>query len=160
MSPYIFIVVMSCLFHDVHKGDKQKLKEQRIHGMDVDEILYADGKICVTQDETAMDKLLSSIEAEGKRYGFKLNRSKCEYLPFCNAGNVKFKDGSLVPRKTEVKHLGCNLNNKGNPGKEIIKRISDCMVTLNKLHIFFYTSDNTVARQIHVFHAVIRAKLL
>ena len=94
LSPYLFIILMTCLFHDVHKGDRQKLNEQRINGMEADEILYADDTICVTQEEEPMNKLLADIETEGTRYGFKLNQTKCEDISFGNAGTVRFKDGT------------------------------------------------------------------
>ena len=34
------------------------------------------------------------------------------------------------------------------------------MVTLNKLHFFFYNSDNTVTRKMQMFNAVIRATIM
>ena len=58
----------------------------------------------------------------GKKYGLKLNKGKCEYLAFKNAPDAKFMDGVKVPRKTEVKYLGCFLNDGGNPNKELTKR--------------------------------------
>ena len=64
ISPYLFLIVMTCLFHDIHEGDKLKLAEQRVIGMETDEILYADDTICVTQDEKAMNRLLKAIEKE------------------------------------------------------------------------------------------------
>ena len=122
--------------------------------------MYADDTICFAQDETAMNKLLASIENEGIRYGLKLNRGKCEYMAFGNAGQALFNDGTPVPKLTAVKYLGSILNNKGDSSKEVSRSISDSMVTLNKLHVFFYTSDNTITRKIQVFNAVIRLKLL
>ena len=34
------------------------------------------------------------------------------------------------------------------------------MITLNKLHVFFYNSDNTVTRQMTMCNAVIRATIM
>ena len=55
-------------------------------------------------------RLLSAIEEEGEKYGLKLNRGKCEYLSFAGAGPVKFRDGTYVNKKDEVKYLGCLVN--------------------------------------------------
>ena len=160
LSPYLFLIVMNCLFHDVHQQDKLNLQHQRVTGMNEDEILYADDTICITQDEEAMERLLAEIEKEGSRYGLRLNRGKCEYLHFGGAGGIRFHDGAAVPKKETSTYLGCNINIKADPKKEINKRIRDCMVTLQKLHIFFYNSENTTARKIQIFNAVIRAKLM
>ena len=82
------------------------------------------------------------------RKRMKLNKSKCEYLSFGDAGPVFFIDGTRVPFKTEVKYLGCNMNNKGDTGKEVRKRIKECMTTLSKLHIFS-TTQTTLLREKH-----------
>ena len=156
LSPYLFLVLMTCLFHDVHNNDKLNLRQQRVIGMEADEVLYADDTICISQDEECMNKLLQEIEVEGARYGLRLNKSKCEYIKFGTAGTVTFSDGLPVPLKPEVKYLGCKLNNRGDPGREVSRRIKDCMATLQKLHIFFYNSDNTILRKVQVYNAVIR----
>ena len=49
---------------------------------------------------------------------------------------------------------------KGDPSTEVSNIISDCMVVLNKLHVFFYTSDNSIARKIQIYNATIRSKLM
>ena len=144
LSPYLFVVLMTVLFKDIHENDTLKLKEHRVQGMDTDEILYADDTICVSEDEDAINRLLQAIEVEGNKYGLKLNKKKCEYLHFGQAGRVKFQDGTLVPKQHEVKYLGCNMNDRADPEREIVKRRKACVITLNKLHIFFYSSDNTI----------------
>ena len=73
LSPYLFIVLMSVLFQDIHQGDKLKLHEHRVLGMETDEILYADDTICISEDEEALSRLLQAIEVEGGKYGLRLN---------------------------------------------------------------------------------------
>ena len=60
----------------------------------------------------------------------------------------------------EVKYLGCNMNDKADPEREVLKRRTDCMITLNKLQIFFYDSDNTPQRKLKMFNAIIRSKMM
>lgn len=112
-----------------------------------DEILYADDTICVSENENAMNRLLAEIEQLGATYGLKLNKKKCEYIKFGEAHAVHFSDGTPVPLQHEVKHLGCKLNDKGDPTREISKRIQDCMATLNKLHVLFYSTNNKTGRK-------------
>ena len=42
LSPYLFLIIMTTLFHDIHNNDPQNLIRHRITGTDYDEILYAD----------------------------------------------------------------------------------------------------------------------
>ena len=115
LSPYLFVVLMSVLFQDILKNDVLKLNEHRVQGMDTDEILYADDTICVSEDEQALSRLLAAIEGEGDKYGLKLNKKKCEFLHFGEAGQVFFADGTPVRKKHEVKYLGCSMNDKADP---------------------------------------------
>ena len=55
LSRYLFLIAMSCLFHDIHKNDATKTTEHRVDGMDTDEVLYADDTICVSENEDAMN---------------------------------------------------------------------------------------------------------
>lgn len=57
ITPYpliFFIIVMTAMFHDIHKEDRPKTARQRIEGMTADEILYAGDTMCVTQTAAAM----------------------------------------------------------------------------------------------------------
>ena len=52
------------------------------------------------------------------------------------------------------------MNNQGDPEREVNRRIKDCMATLQKLHIFFYDSDNTVTRKLQMLNAILRYKVM
>ena len=112
LSPYLFLILMTCLFHDVHGNDKVDAIKHRVQGAEEDEVLYADDTICISQDEKAMNIISKGIEKEGAIYGLKQNRTKCECLRVGAAGKVRFADGTPAHIKHEVKHLGCNLNDR------------------------------------------------
>ena len=107
-----------------------------------------------------MNALLAAIEEEGHKHGLKLNRAKCEYLKFGNAGHVRFKNGEQIKMMSEVKYLGCLLNNHGDPGREIGIRLKNAMATMIRLHIFFRHGDSTFTQKLQVFNAVISSKLM
>ena len=136
---------MTALYCDVHRDDLPGTQRQRMPGQSQDEVLYADDTICVTQTAAAMNRLLRAIETEGLRYGLNLNKSKCECLAFGTNPRIRFVDGTRLQAQAEVQYLGCKLNDHSDYGIEISKRISAVMTTLNRLHMFFTQSDNTVA---------------
>ena len=49
LSPYLFLIVMTTLFHDVHQKMDNELKEHRAPGADFDEVTYADDTICISR---------------------------------------------------------------------------------------------------------------
>eukprot|EP00969_Alexandrium_andersonii_P265082 11715626-Alexandrium_andersonii.AAC.1 len=137
---------MTVLFHDVHKEDIVHTAGQRIEGMEADEVLYADDTICIAQTDAAMNRLLATIESEGARVGLRLNKSKCEYMPFGAAGRVHFSDGKNLKPAKEVKYLGCFLNTRADPALELRRRVSEAMIVMNRMTMFFRHSDNTIGQ--------------
>ena len=127
----LFLTVMTVIFNDVHSkvNIREQLGHNRVLGALFDEVLYADDTIIFSEDAKALESLLCEVEKEGERYGMKLNKKKCEAL--CVRGNdeIRFKCGSIVPPHDESKYLGCMLNVKGDPKRELNKRITDSFVT-------------------------------
>ena len=160
LSPYLFLIVMTVMFHDIHEGDAQRLKQHRVEGTSFDEILYADDTICLSTDTKAMNKLLASIETESAKYGMQLNKTKCELVTNAANPNIHFANGNRVPQLEEVKYLGCHLNNKTSVQKEIKQRLSVCMTTLRRLDLFWRHSDCPKRFKLLAHDAVIRSKLL
>jgi hypothetical protein len=160
LSPYLFLIIMTVMFKDIHEGDPHNLIKHRLMGTNYDEVLYADDTICISTDTRAMNKLLASIEKEGARYGLKLNRNKCEVILTGGNADIHFSDGTRVTQKDEVKYLGCQINNTSDVNKELNGRIAACMATLKGLHAFWRHSDCPIRFKLQAFDAVIRSKLL
>ena len=160
LSPYLFLIVMTVMFHDVHSLDSRDVTMKRIPGAEFDEVLYADDTICMSTDTRVINKTLANIEREGAKYGLKLNRAKCEVLQTGGTANIHFADGVKVQQKTEVKYLGCTLNYKSDVKKEVSARIAKCMVTLKKLDVFWRHSDCPERFKLMALDAVLRSQLL
>ena len=60
LSPYLFLIIMTTLFNDIHSRDTQLLPH-RFFGTNYDEIVYADDTICASEDTRAMNKFLKHI---------------------------------------------------------------------------------------------------
>eukprot|EP00973_Karenia_brevis_P006285 856522-Karenia_brevis.AAC.1 len=71
-----------------------------------------------------MNNLLSSIEMVGEMYGLKLNKGKCDLISFNGSSRGVFRDGTRVPLKDEARYLGCWLNNRGDPARELKTRMT------------------------------------
>ena len=160
LSPYLFLIVMTVMFHDVHKDDSMRVALKRIPGADFDEVMYADDTICMSTDTKVINDTLAKIEREGAKIGLKLNRLKCELLHTGERADVHFSDGVKVKRKTEVRYLGCMLNDKADVKKEVSARIASCMGTLKKLDLFWRHSDCPERFKLMALDAVIRSKVL
>ena len=106
LSPYLFIILMTVLFHDVHQIHAPNTAAGRITGALFDEVTYADDTICVSQSETEIEKALKAIREEGEKYGLTLNKAKCEILKFGPVRTIRFEEGAEIRSKDKVKYLG------------------------------------------------------
>jgi hypothetical protein len=124
------------------------------------EVIYADDTIVFSESRNALQQYVQDIENEGRKYGMQLNRKKCEAM--CIRGNDKifFSDGTMVPPHDEAKYLGCMLNDKADPAREVNKRIAECHITWKRLAEFWKHSDCSAKVKINIFDAVIRSKLI
>ena len=62
LSPYLFIILMTVMFKDVHEG--LNLKKGTIEDLDFTEILYADDTILLTNNARSMNRLLERVETK------------------------------------------------------------------------------------------------
>ena len=73
---------------------------------------------------------------------------------------VKFADNTPVPMKSEARYLGCWLNNKGDPTRELRIRMTQTIAIWKKLKLYFLHADDTYNFKIQVYNAIVRSKLL
>ena len=87
LSPYLFLIVMTVMFRDVHNNPdlQEQLRKHQVLDVCFDEVMYADDTIIFSHDSKTLELLLAEIEREGSKYGMKLNKAKCEAL--CTRGS-------------------------------------------------------------------------
>ena len=107
LSPYLFLILMTAIFHDVHDDDElnKLLEKDKVIGAIFHEILYADDTIIYSRSHKTLSKLLAKIQTEGERYGLKLNEEKCEAININTEGTVLFKNGTKVKKKTRKQNI-------------------------------------------------------
>eukprot|EP00973_Karenia_brevis_P040520 5603058-Karenia_brevis.AAC.1 len=69
LSPHLFLIVMTCLFEDVHTFvDSDRLERSKVSAANFTEVLFADNTICITSTPSSMNDLLSAIDEVGAMY--------------------------------------------------------------------------------------------
>ena len=61
LSPYLFLIVMTVMFEDVHSRMQRVLEQNRIPGADFDEVTYADDTICFSTDTKTINEFIKEI---------------------------------------------------------------------------------------------------
>jgi len=160
LSPYLFLIVMTTLFHDVHQKLDHKLSRKRVPGADFDEVTYADDTICITRSISTMNDFIKQIEDEGIKYGMRLNKTKCELLTNSTNARIVFPDNSPVKKHRSATYLGCEIGIRTTTREEISKRFAATMAIMKKLDLFWRHSNCPVHIKVYTADAVLRSKLL
>ena len=160
LSPYLFLIVKTAMFEDVHQIIGNKLEENRVPGAYVDEVTYADDTICFSIDTTTINKFIKVIEEQWFIYGLKLNKHKCEIITTHPLANINFKDNTKVPTVILATYLGCNIEIRTNNREEQPKRFANNMITMTNLDIVWRHNHCDTAIKIYTADAYRRSKLL
>ena len=113
LSPYLFIMVMTVLFHDI---DTRLLR----HGVPTNswsvgkpiyDIEYADDTLLLAVTPPQLEELLRTVQVEASLYGMVLNPEKTELLirPESPA-TISFVDGTTVSCTPQSKYLGAQIS--------------------------------------------------
>jgi len=160
LSPYLFILVMSVMFHDIHADIDREICNSRLDRIRFTEILYADDTLLVTKNTAGTNALLNKIERESAYYGLKLNQNKCCVLSMNGRNRIRFLDGTAVPHAEEITYLGGSLTSNISTANEVSNRISAAMATWKKLDVFWKQAQCSTGNKIGIFDAVVKSRLL
>ena len=106
LSPYLFVIFMTVLFHDVEKEVGKKVMDNCMDMVDFSNILYADDTFLVGKRSRELNRILWAIEKHSSRYGMKLNKGKCVAINMGGKNVIKFKNGETMKQVEEATYLG------------------------------------------------------
>jgi len=160
LSPYLFIMVMTCIDYDINRRSSKWVKNNRLPNLNYDMVYYADDTILFSQNTRAVNELLKHTENVSSQFGLNLNKDKCVAINMNNEGNIKFQDGKSFEQKYETKYLGNELNKEVNITHEISAKMHDVRKTWFKLSDYWKASNASKKWQLIIYDAIIRSKLL
>ena len=173
LSPYLFIMVMNCVFEMVQPmareickvcfeddhGNPEPFEYAQGIGINFSELLYADDTLLFAADGHSLDALLWAVERASGAFGLKLNRSKCHQIAVNRCTQVLFQDGTPVPRATTAEYLGGLLNTKADPVIEVNRRIGAAGAVWRTLQEFWRKGKPSRRKRISFYDALIVSKL-
>ena len=158
LSPYLFIILMTVLFRDVHDGlDPSR---QTIDGLSFTQLLYADDTALVTTSAPSMNKLVAKIDTWAEHFGLKFNFSKGVAMNYNTPFATKFKNGEQISTADETLYLGAIIRKDHSVRSEITRKFGACFATLKRLELFWNNNNCPKKFRLQVFDAVVRSKLV
>ena len=141
LSPYLFVLVMTCIERDITREASDEIKQNRIPGADFDMVFYADDTIVTSRSKAACEELLEQIERISGQYGLKLNKDKCVNLNMNTEEQQTFRGGQQLVAAEEATYLGDTLNRRANAAQEVDKQIQQVNIAMLKRNQFRKASE-------------------
>ena len=158
LSPYLFVIVMSCIDFDIQSKLSRRVLNNRIPGLNYDMVYYADDTILFSTDNRALNELLRLTENLSAQYGLKLNKDKCVAIPMNNDGDIHFDNAMPLPKNFEATYLGNERNQQVNVKHEILNKLQSVRITWLKMMPYWKASGSNVKWKLRIFNAIIGAK--
>ena len=160
LSPFLFVLVMTCIDSDIQSAISQHVVNNRIPGLNYDMVYYADDTILYSQSNRGLNELLSLTERISKQYGLNLNRDKCVAIPMNNDGIIHFQNGTQLAKGFEATYLGNEINRDANIQHEVVRKKQEVRCTWFKLSAYWKATRASKRWKLIVSDASIRSKLL
>ena len=156
MSPYLFLLVMTCVDTDANQFCPELVFNARIPGVQFDTVFYADDTVLFSTQPIALNELLSHMETRSVFYGLKINRNKCHSIQMYHAADVHFYDGTPSNNARDATYLG----NTVNIAREVSQRTQDTKRTWLRLENLRKDPNSNPKWKLLIYDAVIKGKLL
>jgi len=160
LSPYLFILLMTVIFHDVHAEVDDSIRAYKIDVAPIWELLYADDTMIMGNRAREINILLKQIEIESEKYNLKLNHDKCFYIGMNGKANIHFKDGKKIAKADKYEYLGGTITPNASRNAEISSRMSKALGTCKKLKLFWKKTNASIGWKIQVYNAIIISQLI
>ena len=100
------------------------------------------------------------MEKEGAKYALRLNYGRSDLVTMGGDTSLRFEDGTMAPKRDEVKYWEGSLDNTCNRKKEIMKRIAATTAQWKRMDAFWLKSNCNTKKKILIYNAIVQSKLL
>ena len=144
LSPYLFVMVMTCIEADVLEQISAETKNHRLDNIDYDMVFYADDTIVFSQTKDGIEEILGHIQRISGKYGLKLNQDKCVNMNMNTNGAQKLGTHADDYRMKDVEaamYLGNKLNKRASVKEEINHQMQQVTITWKRLHVYWKATN-------------------
>ena len=160
LSPYLFVIVMSCIDFDIRARCSRWVSNGRIPGLEFDMVYHADDTILFSTDNKALNELLHLTEMSSSKYGFYLNKNKYVAIQMNNDGSVHFDNQEPLPKRFETAYLGNEINREANIWHDILNKMQEVRKTWFRLLPYWKATSASLKWQLLIFDSVIKSKII
>ena len=113
LSPYLFTILLTVMMKDISdamtQAEQITLDRGRLNHEITKHLFYADDTIIMTSTAQASQLLLQKIPQESRKYGMKLNQSRCEHIGPNAIHRIQYENGEEIPTTQAATYLGARV---------------------------------------------------
>ena len=163
LSPYLFVMVMTCIEADVLAQLTEEAKQDRLDKIDFDMVFYADDTIVFSRTQKGIEEILGLIQHTSSKYGLRLNKDKCVNMNMNTEGSQKLgtqADDHVMKSVEAAMYLGNKLNKRASVQEEIRHQMQQVSITWRRLHVYWRATNASKKWQLLAYDAIVKSKLL
>ena len=105
------------------QAEKRTLDRGRLKHEITNILFNADDTIIMTSTAQASQLLLQKAQQESRKYGMKLNQSKCEHIGLNAIHRIQYDNGEEFPTTQAATYLGARVQHNGDHKAEVKARV-------------------------------------
>ena len=129
--------------------------------------LFRSKSICGQHPHTRANMPCVNVLLHAIKETFSLLWSHCELWKVCKSpcgpkaifGQILPRISGPIPRKDSATYLGTLLEDTLDNRAEVSNRIGGCIATCNRSKLLWNKANNSIARKIPMFNAIVRSRL-
>ena len=160
LSPLLFILLQTVLFHDVQVAYLNKHPLSVTPQIPFFDVEFADDTVLIARTQQHMQDLLWFVQDEASKYNLLLNTDKTKLILYNSEATVAFRDGNLVPQVSSIVYLGGLIDQTGKPAPEVRRRLGEAKQVFQKLKRVWRHARLSTRKKIRIYKACVVSKLL
>ena len=160
LSPLLFILLQTVLFHDVQLQYLRKHPLAATPRLPFFDIEFADDTVLIARTQEHMQDLLLMVQQEAAKYNLHLNLDKTKLIVYNSDATKLFSNGDPVPRISSIVYLGGLIEATGKPGPEVRRRIGEAKIVFRSLKRVWRHAGLSRHRKLQIYKACVVSKLL
>ena len=157
LSPLLFITLMTALMQDAISSLSPEARNA-YERSDLADLAYADDTLLFGVSARHVQELLHRVASGAQHYGLELHSDKFQLIQVRCGGQIHVNDRSIDPAPS-MTYLGSTLTCDGRADAELSRRIGIVKGDFRALCRVWRNSSLTVQRKLHIYCALVEAKL-
>ena len=160
LSPLLFILLQTVLFHDVQQQYLRKHPLANTPRLPFFDVEFADDTVLIARTQEQMQDLLLIVQEEAAKYNLHLNLDKTKLILYNSEGKIFFSNGDPVPRVSSIVYLGGLVEETGRPGPEVRRRIGEARTVFQSLKRVWKHAGLSTKKKLQIYKSCVVSKLL